>query len=301
MSWTCAACRTINGPNDAECLTCGAALDLDEPQEMTGQVPVASYQPADAQAGNQGAHQQALAAAAPQALSPPPAAAPSGHRRVAAVVAVAVIVAALAGFVGATLIGGDEAEDISSSADESDRTGGNIERTDNDDADLPSEQPADEDPDPVATEESDAAPLLATTTTAAPTTIDPTAAAEEQLRIQVAADEGSVSALAGFWVPQVSSKKVGLRADGIVYDNAAILTHYEGLKARFPDALLLWSGNWASFDSPDFVVVVIDRPSSTPDGALGWCYDQGIDRDNCFAKLISDDTSIADTTQLQPA
>ncbi|HWN29682.1 MAG TPA: hypothetical protein VNP37_22140, partial [Actinomycetospora sp.] len=63
----------------------------------------------------------------------------------------------------------------------------------------------------------------------------------------VAADRAQVETLVGSWVPQLSSKRVGTVADGITYDSAAILGHYNGLSARYRPVLLLDSGGWPVF------------------------------------------------------
>ena len=45
---------------------------------------------------------------------------------------------------------------------------------------------------------------------------------------------------------------------------------------------------------------LVPEPSPDAQGALDWCAAEGIDRDNCAAKLISNDRSIVPNFELQP-
>ncbi|OBH59669.1 serine/threonine protein kinase [Mycobacterium mantenii] len=129
-----------------------------------------------------------------------------------------------------------------------------------------------------------------TTVTAAPpspvvpATLDPAL----QLR-QIANDDRSfVSAqLADWWVPQLSSKRPGVRDNGIVWDNASTLQEHLQLRQRYPDVRLLWSGDWSTFSAPDFWVTIAGIRFPDSAGALAWCRYQGFDRDHCAAKLVS--------------
>lgn len=111
----------------------------------------------------------------------------------------------------------------------------------------------------------------------------------------VSQDAASMSSLDGSWVPQISSKSVGLRADGIVYDEAAILGDYRTSAARYPQAVLLRSDQFATFSSPGFYVTVIGVPYSTAAQANAWCDSEGLPSDACFAKRLSS-TSVSGAT-----
>jgi hypothetical protein len=128
--------------------------------------------------------------------------------------------------------------------------------------------------------------MTTATTTTTTTTVDPEQSARAQLTALVAQDHSAVEALVGSWIPQLSSKRPGLVANGITYDYVAILRDYEDLKQRFPTALLLWSGDYTSYDYTDFWVTV--EPASFGVGAQAnaWCDGQGIDADNCYAKRL---------------
>lgn len=99
--------------------------------------------------------------------------------------------------------------------------------------------------------------------------------------------EAAARSILDLWIPQLSAKRVGLRADGIVYDDASLRRQYEGLKQRYPDALLVRSGTFSSFTHPDFWVVVVPRTFPSGPDVNSWCAAQGFDRDNCFAKRLS--------------
>jgi serine/threonine-protein kinase len=109
----------------------------------------------------------------------------------------------------------------------------------------------------------------------------------DRLDALVAADRAAAESLVGRWVPQLSSKQVGTVDGGVTYDEAAILTEVEALKARFPHAVVIRSDDFTSFRRPGFWVTVVAAPSPSADGANSWCVDNGFARDQCFAKRLS--------------
>lgn len=121
---------------------------------------------------------------------------------------------------------------------------------------------------------------------------------EQQLTALQNTDRETVEALVGRWVPQLSAKKVGTVDDGITYDNASVLEFHAGLRAQY-GALLLYSGDY-TYQTTDLWVSVAPESFATANGALQWCVDEGIGRDDCFAKLITHDPTITDTVQMQP-
>jgi hypothetical protein len=131
-----------------------------------------------------------------------------------------------------------------------------------------------------------ATPTYNPTTTTIATPSSPLSAQDELAR-QAAADRAEVESLAGRWVPQLSSKKPGLVANGTTYDYVEILDEFRSLKARYPAARLLWSGDFTSFKFADFWVTVDAFPASDAAAANSWCDSQAIGPDDCFAKLIS--------------
>ena len=114
-----------------------------------------------------------------------------------------------------------------------------------------------------------------------------TAAASASLQAIVEADRSTVEGVVGSWVPQLSAKHEGTKADGITYDDSSILAHYSSLAARYPSAALLWSGDWPVFNGSDYWVVVYPQSFATADAANAWCDAQGFSVDDCLAKKLS--------------
>jgi hypothetical protein len=108
-----------------------------------------------------------------------------------------------------------------------------------------------------------------------------------QLRAMAANDRLFVSSVSEQWVPQLSSKRLGMVAEGQTWTSIAILNEHQQLRAAYPGARLLWSGDWSTFSDSDFWITIAGTSFPTPDGALAWCAANGLDRDHCYAKLIS--------------
>ena len=127
--------------------------------------------------------------------------------------------------------------------------------------------------------------------TASTTSKDPASeesAAGGSLRWQVDHDRPSVTTdLVGKWVPQLSSKKPGLVADGITWDNRTTLEEFLKLRQKYSNAKLLFSDEWPVFDSGgSWWVTIVDTPYSSAEEANAWCDAQGFDAEHCFAKYI---------------
>jgi hypothetical protein len=95
------------------------------------------------------------------------------------------------------------------------------------------------------------------------------------------------SSLENQWVPQISSKKVGLFADGITYNNVDILRNHFTLRQLYDNVRLVWSDDWTTFNGADWWVTVVGEPKLDASSANGWCDSQRIDAFDCFAKMIS--------------
>ena len=115
------------------------------------------------------------------------------------------------------------------------------------------------------------------------------------------ADRSTVCAeLADRWIPQISSKRVGLVADGKTWNNQMILEQHQRMRNIYPNVKLLWSGDWSTYDGRNFWITVVGLWSYNPDDILGWCTRMGFDRDNCIAKVVSTWKPVAGTTRLNP-
>ncbi|MFD2157198.1 hypothetical protein [Rhodococcus jostii] len=136
---------------------------------------------------------------------------------------------------------------------------------------------------------------------AAPATGDPETASLEALQAIAAADREPVhDLLVDKWIPQLSSKRPGLVAEGITWNSEATLREHLRLRAQYPGVRLLWSGDWSTFSAPDFWVTVAGTVYPDPDAAIRWCQSHDLDRDHCYGKLISTTHPIDGSTRLQP-
>ncbi|RWA19944.1 hypothetical protein MBRU_16130 [Mycolicibacterium brumae DSM 44177] len=136
-------------------------------------------------------------------------------------------------------------------------------------------------------------------------TVTPGPSPEQQAlaRLQaIAAEDGPVVAvnLADRWIPQISSKRVGLVAKGITWNNEAILREHLRLRSIYPAVKLLWSGDWSTFDGQNFWVTVVGVWSYDYDDILSWCTEEGFDRDNCIAKWVSMTHPVEGSTKFNP-
>lgn len=112
-------------------------------------------------------------------------------------------------------------------------------------------------------------------------------AALAELQGLVDADRPEVETLAELWVPQLSAKRPGLVVNGVRYDYVEILRDFRTTQARYPEALLLYSGDYSSFKYGDFWITIEPLPFTDGESANGWCDGQGIPVDDCYAKMIS--------------
>lgn len=154
------------------------------------------------------------------------------------------------------------------------------------------------------TEEAGPAPTYRTTTTPSttrPAALPTTTAAttpdpEQQLRQYVNLDRSVVAReAADKWVPQLSSKRPGIRDNGVVWDNAMALQEHLQFRKLY-NAKLLWSGDWSTFSEPNFWVTIAGITFDDSKGALMWCSSNGFDRDHCIAKIVSTTHPVAGST-----
>lgn len=108
------------------------------------------------------------------------------------------------------------------------------------------------------------------------------------------------SNLANYWIPQLSSKKVGLVTDGITYADPDILRNHLMLRQQYDGVRLVWSGSWTTFSGPDWWVTVVGSTYGDAAAANSWCDVHNIDRWNCLAKYISDTAGPDGTTVTRP-
>jgi serine/threonine-protein kinase len=100
---------------------------------------------------------------------------------------------------------------------------------------------------------------------------------------------------ADLWVPQLSSKRPGVFDEGHVWDNVQTLREYLRLQQQY-GVMLLWSGDWSTFDDSNYWVTIAPITYNNASGALMWCTSNGLDSDHCYAKLVSTTHGAAGST-----
>jgi hypothetical protein len=103
--------------------------------------------------------------------------------------------------------------------------------------------------------------------------------------------------LFGYWVPQLASNTPGVAENGESWDVAAIWQEHQRLQKQF-DSLLLNSSDYIS-KRKGYWISIAPVPYQSPSEALNWCHAQLLDRNHCYAKLITHDSSITDTVEYQ--
>ena len=99
------------------------------------------------------------------------------------------------------------------------------------------------------------------------------------------------------WTPQVSSKQVGLKADGLIWNNRSILAEYLRTRQANPNAVIIDTSQWPVYDDKDWWVTLQGDSYPDADQANAWCDAQGYDSDHCLAKRIESSGSPQGTTK----
>lgn len=126
--------------------------------------------------------------------------------------------------------------------------------------------------------------------------VQPSQTPEEKLDSYTEKGTAKAADLEGQWVTQVSAKNVGLEADGKTWTAPDILNEYEANKVKYPGAILIHSGDWASYKDGSYWVTIIGTGYSDPEPALDQCRSWGLDRDHCLAKRLVKDGSPKDNS-----
>lgn len=135
-------------------------------------------------------------------------------------------------------------------------------------------QPSDQPPAQVAPE---------ITSPAAPTS---RIATEADLHQQVDADRGVAEGLVGHWVPQLSSKRLGLPVHGVTFSYPEILADFQALHARFPGSVLIRSDDYSTY-GPGYWITVLARPFANANATNAWCDTNDIPAEDCYAHRLS--------------
>lgn len=290
--WTCLACSTANDEAHGSCAVCGGVRSHPAPA-----VPVVTVIPPSPSGPQWPVIPPEVPATAP--MSPGAVRSPRSMAMIVALVIGGLALAGIGAFIGLRLGHDPERVDTRAGADAPaiDRTGGDAVGDDSAALDI---RPLVT----IGTAEGSATPNVdsssAPVPTVPPTTSPPVVTPGQQLGLIRDADRNQVEGLVDTWVPQVSSKRVGLtdKISGITYDDQSILAYHQNLVSQY-GALLLWSGDYSTFKSGDLWVSVAPVAYSSKDEAKAWCDRAGIDANNCFAKLLSHTHGTADSTGLR--
>src|SRR3954469_24465080 len=99
----------------------------------------------------------------------------------------------------------------------------------------------------VVTTQEWAPPTTTDSTWTTPSSVTPsTTVTEADVRSRIAHDHDVAEGLVGSWVPQLSSKSVGLVVHDVTYDYPAIMEDFRRLQATYPDAVMVDSGDYSN-------------------------------------------------------
>ena len=131
-----------------------------------------------------------------------------------------------------------------------------------------------------------------TVTSTVPVPVPPAPRSQPQsacqtLRAQADIDNSVTGQATGYWVPQLSSKRPGLVADGITWDCDSIWAEHAQLRAAY-NANLVWSGDWPNtYHNGGYWVTYAAYVFDTADEARQWCVDHGRDvPEHCYPTQI---------------
>ncbi len=125
----------------------------------------------------------------------------------------------------------------------------------------------------------------------------------DALVAQADADRPYVTSdLANRWVAQISAKRIGLDAvdiDGtpIHWTAEEILRQHLELRLKYPEVRLARSEEWRTFDLDGWWITFAGVTFDSADAANAWCDARTIAKDQCFAKLVSNDRGSEGTTR----
>ena len=113
-------------------------------------------------------------------------------------------------------------------------------------------------------------------------------AAEDALKWYIDRDRDSVRfSLAGYWTPQLSSKRPGLVAEGRTWDERSALAEFLTLRQEHSTVRLVYSDEWPVFEpGGGWWVTLAGMTFSSAESANAWCDAQGYDADHCLAKKM---------------
>ncbi|WP_238567629.1 hypothetical protein [Bifidobacterium stellenboschense] len=104
------------------------------------------------------------------------------------------------------------------------------------------------------------------------------------LQWQVAQDKSKASAFMSTYTTQLSSKRQGMVIDGKTWSCRDILAHFITLRDKHPNVLLIWSGDWPTYDAnpTKYYVIISGESFGSTDDAWNWCHSNGYGQVDCL-------------------
>lgn len=106
-----------------------------------------------------------------------------------------------------------------------------------------------------------------------------------------------MNSMRGKWTPQLSSKQVGLVAEGQTWTNRSILAEFLRTRQANPKAVIIDTSQWPVYDVGGWWVTLSGELYDDADQANAWCDAQGYDSDHCLAKRIESNGTSQGTTK----
>ena len=106
-----------------------------------------------------------------------------------------------------------------------------------------------------------------------------------------------MNSMRGKWTPQLSSKQVGLVAEGQTWTNRSILAEFLRTRQANPKTVIIDTSQWPVYDVGGWWVTLSGELYDDADQANAWCDAQGYDSDHCLAKRIESNGTSQGTTK----
>ena len=106
-----------------------------------------------------------------------------------------------------------------------------------------------------------------------------------------------MNSMRGKWTPQLSSKQVGLVAEGQTWTNRSILAEFLKTRQANPKAVIIDTSQWPVYDVGGWWVTLSGELYDDADQANAWCDAQGYDAEHCLAKRMESSGPAQGTTK----
>lgn len=111
------------------------------------------------------------------------------------------------------------------------------------------------------------------------------AGAKAGIEWQIAHDQSKADRFMTTITTQLSSKQLNMQAEGKTWSYQDIYQQYLDLQQQWPNALMLWSGDWPTYtktDTSDYYVIISGESFGSVQGGWDWCTSEGFGPDDCL-------------------